>query len=92
MAKLLLVAVLILMVFSGLALVNPTEAQANYKISGYILDSNGNGLAGAKIIFGVPDIVPSVIASSSGYYEMYAPTGTYHINVWPPFAYKFINN
>ena len=55
------------------------------KISGYVTDANGKGLAGAEIIFGVPDIVPSVYTDNSGHYTIYAPVGTFHINVWPPF-------
>ena len=69
-----------------------TQAQnsASYKISGYILNSSGSGIEGAEIIFGVPTIVPSVHSASSGYYEIFAPAGTYHIDVWPPFNSNFI--
>ena len=56
-----------------------------YKVSGYILDTNGRGIPGAEIIFNVPDIVPSVYSDSSGRYVIWAPAGTYHVNVWPPF-------
>jgi hypothetical protein len=62
-----------------------------FKISGYILDSDDHGIAGANIIFNVPDIVPSVHSDSSGYYEISAPAGTYHVNVWPPFDSNYIN-
>jgi hypothetical protein len=62
-----------------------------FKMSGYILDSDGHGIAGANIIFNVPDIVPSVHSDSSGYYVISAPAGTYHINVWPPFDSNYIN-
>ncbi len=70
----------------------PTTApgQQKYKISGYILDSNGNGLANAEIIFNVPSIVPSVYSDYTGYYAIYAPMGIYHIDVWPPFDSNFI--
>ena len=61
------------------------QDSSSFEISGYILDSNGNGVASARIIFNVPDIVPGVYSDSSGYYMISAPTGTYHINVWPPF-------
>ena len=61
-----------------------------FSISGYILDSDGNGVAGANIIFNVPDIVPSVYSDASGYYLISAPAGTYHVNVWPPFDSNYI--
>jgi len=69
----------------------PPPSQSSFKISGYILDSNGKGIGGANIIFGVPDVVPSVYSDSSGYYAIYAPVGSYHVNVWPPFDSNFIN-
>lgn len=83
-------------IVSGLLLAGVTRfglAQDStiFTISGYILDSDGNGIAGAKIIFGVPEIVPSVYSDSSGYYEVSAPAGTYHINVWPPFDSNYIS-
>jgi hypothetical protein len=70
----------------------PTNApgQSRFKISGYIIDSDGRGLEGANIIFCVPDIVPSVISQSTGYYEIYAPAGEYHLIVWPPFDSNYI--
>ena len=64
----------------------------SFKTSGYILDSEGHGIAGAMIIFNVPDIVPCVYSDSSGYYEIIAPVGTYHINVWPPFDSNYISH
>jgi len=67
MSRLLSVASIILLVFGGLALMHPTWAQSSYKVSGYVLDSNGIGLSGAEIIFGVPDIVPGVLTNGSGY-------------------------
>ena len=63
----------------------------SFKISGYILDVSGRGIGGANIIFNVPDIVPSVYSNSSGYYAIYAPAGTYHVNVWPPFDSNYID-
>jgi hypothetical protein len=42
------------------------------------------------IIFNVPQIVPAVYSDSSGHYEILAPAGTYHVNVWPPFDSNFI--
>lgn len=68
-----------------------TQPAASYEISGYILDENGNGIEGAHIIFNVPEIVPSVISDPSGYYLITAPSGIYHVNVWPPFDSNYIN-
>ena len=78
--------------FSIASIINFGSAQSgsSFKISGYILDSNGHGIAGANIIFNVPQIVPSVFSDSSGYYAIYAPAGTYHVNVWPPFDSNYI--
>src|SRR3989304_1461956 len=70
---------------------SPAPNQSSFKISGYILDANGNGIGGANIIFNVPQIVPSVWSDSSGHYVISAPVGTYHINVWPPFDSNYIN-
>ncbi len=70
---------------------SPTPSQGSYKISGYILDANNHGIAGAHIIFGVPDVVPSVYSNNSGYYAIYAPSGSYHVNVWPPFDSNYID-
>ncbi len=38
----------------------------------------------------MPTIVPSVFTDSSGYYQIYAPPGTYHLDVWPPFDSNYI--
>jgi outer membrane protein assembly factor BamB len=76
---------------AGLTRFGLAQDSAAFKISGYILDANGQGIAGANIIFNVPDIVPSVISDSSGYYEIFAPAGTYHVNVWPPFDSNFMS-
>jgi outer membrane protein assembly factor BamB len=70
---------------------SPSGQPTSCKISGYILDANGHGIAGANIIFNVPSIVPSVWSDSSGYYVISAPAGTYHVNVWPPFDSNYIN-
>lgn len=67
------------------------QSQTKYKISGYVKDSNGAGVSGCNVIFNVPDIVPSVYSGAGGYYEIYAPAGTYHINVWPPFDGNYIS-
>jgi len=84
------------MIFSGLVLVSPVrfslaQTSTSFTISGYILDSNGLGVADAMIIFGVPDIVPAVYSDSSGYFEIFAPSGTYRINVWPPFDSNYLS-
>jgi len=42
------------------------------------------------VLLNVPDIVPSLFTSAAGYYEMYAPAGTYHMNVWPPYNSDYI--
>ena len=95
--KKLLTLILVLLIASILSSVIPNNfgnAQSTptkYKISGYVKDSNGSGIAGANIIFNVPSIVPSVYSDSSGYYEIFAPAGTYHINVWPPYDTNYIN-
>jgi hypothetical protein len=70
---------------------NQPTVQGPYKISGYILNANNHGIAGAQIIFGVPDVVPSVYSDNSGYYAIYAPAGSYHVNVWPPFDSNYID-
>jgi protocatechuate 3,4-dioxygenase beta subunit len=69
---------------------SPSPGHGPFKISGYILDANGKGIKGAMVIFGVPDIVPSVYSDSAGYYAIYAPSGSYYLNVWPPFDSNFI--
>jgi hypothetical protein len=55
------------------------------------LDAYGNGISGAEIIFNVPEIVPAAFSDSSGYYEIFAPEGTYQVNVWPPFGSSFLS-
>jgi len=73
------------------AAASSSATQSTYTVSGYILDSNGNGIAGAQIIFCVPDIIPAVFSDSSGYYQASAPTGTYHVYVWPPFNSSYMS-
>ena len=73
---------------------NFSDAKAQsvrFKISGYVLDSNGLGIPGADVIFNAPSIVPGVFTDASGYYETYGPSGTFYINVWPPFDSNYIN-
>ena len=67
-----------------------TSEEPSFEISGYILDSNGCGIAGAMVIFNVPEKVPAVYSNSSGYYAISAPAGIYHINAWPPFDSNYI--
>jgi hypothetical protein len=77
---------------SSIILTNFGVAQTpTYKISGYVKNSSGQGIAGANVIFNVPSIVPSVYSGSSGYYEIFAPAGTYHVNVWPPFDSNYLS-
>lgn len=68
-----------------------TSAQTKYKICGYILNSDGQPIGGADIIFNVPQTVPGYVTNASGYYEMNAPAGTYHVNVWPPYNSHYLN-
>jgi hypothetical protein len=95
--KKLLILALFLLISSMLLSAFPTflgltaAESAKFKISGYLVDSNGRGIGGANIIFNVPSIVPSVYSDNSGYYEIFAPTGTYHINVWPPYDSNYID-
>jgi len=72
--------------------VSNVQAQSErFKISGYVLDSNGYGIPNADVIFNAPSIVPGVFTDTSGYYETYGPSGTYHLNVWPPYNSNYIN-
>ena len=89
LALIMLVSSAFMFVFSSLTAL--ASAETKYVVSGYILDSNSHGIAGAEIIFNVPSIVPSDISDVNGYYEMSAPAGTYHVNVWPPFDSNYIN-
>jgi hypothetical protein len=67
-----------------------TSEEQSFEISGYILDSNGNGIVGAKVIFNVPEKVPAVYSNSSGYFAISAPAGIYQLNVLPPFDSNYI--
>jgi hypothetical protein len=67
------------------------DTSARFKVSGYITDSNGAGVGGAEIIFCVPDLVPSVRSNLTGYYEIWAPAGIYHMDVWPPFDTNYMS-
>jgi hypothetical protein len=61
------------------------------KISGYVLDSNGQGVASASVIFNAQSTVPGVKTDSTGYYQTSGPAGTYHLDVWPPFDSNYIS-
>lgn len=66
-------------------------ALPKYEVSGYILNVNGTGIADAEIIFGLPNIVPSVYTDYLGHYMISAPIGNYNINVWPPFDSNYLS-
>jgi outer membrane protein assembly factor BamB len=94
--KSLIPALLIALLISVFSLASITrfglaQSSTSFKISGYILDSNGHGIGGAYIIFNVPSVVPSVSSGPSGYYEIFAPAGNYHVNVWPPYDANYIS-
>jgi outer membrane protein assembly factor BamB len=62
-------------------------------VSGYILDSNGNGVAGIETnIYNSTWHVPVYHTTSSGYYSVFIPAGTYTFIVWPPYDSNFINH
>lgn len=66
---------------------------SGFKISGYVLDSSGNGVAGASTsISNQTWSVPSVTTDSSGYYSVYAPTGVYTFIIWPPLNSNLVNH
>jgi hypothetical protein len=65
--------------------------EAKYKISGYAKDSSGNPIQGAEVIFNVPNIIPGVQTNSAGYWEVYAPAGTYHLKIWPSFDSNYLS-
>jgi hypothetical protein len=44
-----------------------------------------------KYFFSVPDIIPSVLTNSAGYFEVYAPEGTYDFCIWPAFDSNFLS-
>jgi hypothetical protein len=76
---------------SSIAVFTPVSGETKYKVWGYILNAQGQGLSGADVIFNVPQIVPGCTTNASGYYEMNAPAGTYHVNVWPPYDSNYVN-
>ena len=61
------------------------------KISGYVLESNSQGVANANVIFNAQATVPSVKTDSTGFYQTSGPAGTYHLDVWPPFDSSYIS-
>jgi hypothetical protein len=65
------------------------SAQTKYRVWGYVLDSQGQGIKGAEINIqkaGIPD----VYSNASGYYSTNVPVGTYQIYVWPPYDSHYI--
>ncbi|MCW4000289.1 MAG: carboxypeptidase-like regulatory domain-containing protein [Candidatus Bathyarchaeota archaeon] len=67
----------------------PLSGQATYSFSGYVLDSNGHGVAGAYVNFN--GVIPTAQTNSQGYYVTSAPAGSYQMYVWPPFDSNYIN-
>ena len=88
MTKLVTVAFLVFLMVSVLAVANSARAQSSTKVSGYLLDSNGNGIAGA--LFTLINTV-QCSTNANGYFQTYAPPGSYHLSVWPPFDSNYIN-
>jgi hypothetical protein len=78
-------------IISSIAVFTPVAGEIKYKVYGYIFNAEGQALSGADVIFNVPQIVPGCTTNASGYYEMNAPAGTYHVNVWPPYNSNYIN-
>jgi hypothetical protein len=73
----------------------PTPVPSGFKLSGYITDSSGKGIASARVIIynssGL-SAVPGVFTRSSGYYEIYVSAGTYQLTVFPPSNSSFVNH
>jgi hypothetical protein len=68
------------------------QDQTKYKISGYVLDSNGQGIDHANVLLpGEYTSFDTVWTNALGYYELTAPKGTYILGVWPPFDSNYIN-
>jgi hypothetical protein len=53
---------------------------SSYSISGYVLNSNGNGVANANVTFSAQ----GTLTDNSGHYQINAAAGTYTITVTPP--------
>ncbi len=68
------------------------QDQTKYKISGYVLNSNGQGIDHANVLLpGEYTSFDTVWSNASGYYELSAPEGTYILGVWPPFDSNYMN-
>ena len=63
---------------------NIVSSQSIVKISGYILDPNGSGVAGATITFHLMSIFRSASTNSSGYYEVITYSGKNDVTIAPP--------
>jgi hypothetical protein len=92
MKKLLTIA-LTLFIVSMISVLIPTnfadaQEQTIYKVSGYVLDVNGQGLEGADVL--IPEVATQ-FTNASGYYEFSVPEGTYSLGVWPPYDSNYIN-
>ena len=62
---------------------NTVGSVSTYKISGYILNSKGNGVAGARVTFVSGRPLPSY-SDNSGYYGVFANSGINSVSVFPP--------
>jgi hypothetical protein len=71
--------------------INLVKGEATFKISGYVMDSNGTGVAGAKVMFvrGTP-FYPSAYTNNSGYYEVVPYTGINDVSITPPSNTNFV--
>jgi protocatechuate 3,4-dioxygenase beta subunit len=59
---------------------------ATYLISGYVLNSSGNGVANANVTFNAQ----IALTDSSGYYQINVASGTYTITVSPPSGFHYV--
>ena len=91
-AMCLLIVLLGFMIFNPLNSITVKADTPPLLISGYILDENGNGVAGAEIwlVYGSP-YYPTCTTNSSGYYEFYGwakvPVDVF---IYPPFDSNYL--
>ena len=80
-------------VLLGLAIpvLNVTAQNTSYQISGYVIDSKGQGIMGAEIIFSTQTSIPSVRTDSAGYYQVTVSPGTYKLTIWSPFDSSYLS-
>lgn len=64
---------------------------ADYTVSGYVLDSNGNPIANATVTFvrGTP-VYPHCYTNGSGYYELKPYSGENTVSIQPPANTNFV--